>query len=82
MDDKKFAILLNLMKQMENGPLAADESRERLQKIMSEMSDEQIAALNAFSAQTPMEQEKYVAKLKRHLHQAETDLKNHDTNKP
>jgi hypothetical protein len=77
MDEKNFAIAVNLIEQL--AAASEDESkqatlRRQLHDIMSEMTAEQLDAIIQYEAQKVKQGESTVENLRKQLHEAEAEL--------
>jgi len=77
MDDKKFAVALNLIQQL--AAAWADESRQaavraHLMEVMSRMTNEQLEAFTEYQSKMTSDKERELESLRQHLGEAESEL--------
>jgi hypothetical protein len=79
-DDKNFAVAVNLIEQLAVAWAAGEEPtrlviREQLERLMSGMTNEQVTALIQYESHMVKQQEQGLERLRQHLAEAEADLK-------
>jgi hypothetical protein len=77
MDEKNFAVAVNLIEQL--AAAWGDKSkqaaiRRQLHAMMSEMTTEQLEAINQYEAQRAKQSESVVEMLRKQLHEGEAEL--------